>query len=217
MASTGRRPEPPPAKAAPRRRKEARPPEIIEAALREFALNGYAGTRLDDVARRAGVAKGLIYRYFEDKEALFLAAMRSFARPVFEDLTRLVDAHAGGTEEILRLVFTAAHRLLATSDIVVILRIIIAEGRAFPALPELYYAESVGKARALLDRIVERGLARGDIRPGAAAELPMALAAPMVMAAVWRMTFQPVAPVEPEAFLRAHLDLVLHGILEREP
>src|SRR5829696_6461362 len=86
-----------------RRRKEARPVELIEAGLQEFAQHGYAAARLDDVARRAGVVKGTIYRYFADKEALFLAAVRSRIMPVFEEVTGFVDTFPGTTRELLQL------------------------------------------------------------------------------------------------------------------
>lgn len=196
-----------------RRRKEARPAELIEAGLREFAARGYAATRLEDVARRAGVSKGTIYRYFDDKEALFLAAVRSRVRPVLDGIEGAVDAFPGSTRDLLTLVVNAVHRELVDSDLRVLIRIIIAEGQSFPELTDLYYRDAVSKGRALLERIVARGLARGEVRPGAAAELPIVVMAPAIMAALWRMTFQPHAPIPPEAFLAAHLDLVLKGLL----
>jgi hypothetical protein len=96
------------------------------------------------------------------------------------------------------------------------MRVIIAEGERFPALTEHYYAETVSKGRLLLERIVARGLQRGEVRAGAAAELPLVIMAPAIMAAIWRMTFDRHAPIDPEVFLAAHLDLVFNGVLEPE-
>jgi AcrR family transcriptional regulator len=196
-----------------RRRKEARPAELIEAGLQEFALHGFATARLDDVARRAGVAKGTIYRYFPDKEALFLAAVRSRVTPVFDEMAGFVDAFPGSTRDLLTLIIETIHRHLVGSDLRVLVRIIIGEGERFPALTELYYRETISKGRALLERVVSRGIARGEVREGAAADLPVVIVAPALMAAIWRMTFDRHAPISREAFLAAHLDLVLNGLL----
>lgn len=200
-----------------RRRKEARPAELVAAGLQEFARHGYAATRLDDVARRAGVAKGTIYRYFADKEALFLAAVRTEIAPVLEEIAGSIDTFPGTTRDLLRLLITTVHRQLVGSDLGVLMRVIIAEGERFPALTDHYYAETVSKGRLLLQRIVVRGIARGEVRAGAAADLPLVIMAPAIMAAVWRMTFDRHAPISAEAFLAAHLDLVFDGLLEPEP
>lgn len=197
-----------------RRRKEARPVELVEAGLQEFATHGFAAARLDDVARRAGVVKGTIYRYFPDKEALFLAAVRSRITPVFDEISGFVDAFPGSTRDLLTLILETIHRQLVNSELRVLVRIIIAEGERFPALTELYYRETVAKGRALLERVVARGVARGEVRGGAAADLPIVIVAPAVMAAIWRMTFDRHAPISGEAFLAAHLDLVFNGLLK---
>jgi AcrR family transcriptional regulator len=199
-----------------RRRKEARPAELVRAGLEEFAVNGFAGTRLDDVARRAGVAKGTIYRYFPDKEALFLAAVRTEVAPVFEQIIGFVDVYPGTTRDLLKLMFETLHRQMVNSDLPVLIRIIIAEGERFPALTELYYTETISKGRALLEQIVARGIARGEVRQGAAANLPLVLVAPALMAAIWRMTFDRYAHISSEAFLNAHIDIVFNGLLTPE-
>jgi len=196
-----------------RRRKEARPAELVKAGLEEFAVNGFAGTRLDDVARRAGVAKGTIYRYFADKEALFLAAVRTEVAPMFEQIIGFVDGYPGTTRDLLKLIFETIHRQLVNSDLRVLIRIIIAEGERFPTLTELYYTETISKGRALLEQIVARGIARGEVRQGPAANLPLVLVAPALMAAIWRMTFDQYSHISSEAFLDAHIDVVFNGLL----
>jgi AcrR family transcriptional regulator len=209
-----------PAEVAPdqkprKRRKEARPAELIEAGLAEFAARGFAATRLEDVAKRAGVAKGTIYRYFDDKEALFMAAMRSRVGPLFERVAAFIDAFPGTTRELLTMVFGLAHQHIVNSDLRTLMRVVIAEGQNFPALTEHYYEESVARGRELMGRIVARGLKRGEVRPGAAADLPLILMAPAIMAAIWRMTFDRHAPIPPETFMQAHMDLVFDGLLVR--
>ncbi len=211
MAETGPGAEPRPR----RRRKEARPAEIVEAGLLEFADKGFAAARLEDVATRAGIAKGTIYRYFESKEALFEAALLSRAMPVLDGVEAAVDTFPGSSEDLLRLLITRIHAELVGSDLHILLRVIIADGVRFPAISEAYYHRILSKGRALLRRIVERGVARGEFEAGAAADLPMVAIAPALMAAIWRMTFDRYDPIVPERFLAAHLDLVLNGLRKR--
>lgn len=194
------------------RRKEARPAEIIEAGIAEFATNGFARTRLDDVAKRAGVAKGTIYLYFPDKEALFVSAVRSRVAPLLEQMGQFADGFEGSSADLLENVIRTAHARMLASDLSVLIRILIAEGAAFPQLTEFYYRESISKARALLERIVRRGVKSGEFREGPAARLSMVLMAPVIMAAVWKMTFDRHAPVSPKDFLEAHLDLALGAL-----
>jgi AcrR family transcriptional regulator len=200
-----------------RRRKEARPGELVEAGLAEFAVRGFAATRLDDVARRAGVAKGTIYRYFENKEALFIAAVRSRVTSVLADAGDAVDAYPGPTSDLLRGLIETLHLRLVDSDLRVLIRIVIAESGNFPGLAETYHAETVAKGRAVLERIVRRGIARGEFRAGPATDLPIVLMAPAMMAAIWKMTFESFDPVATRRFLDAHLDLVLNSIVIAPP
>ena len=200
---------------ARRRRKEARPAEIIEAGLAEFAEKGFAAARLDDVAARAGVAKGTIYLYFPSKEALFEAVVLSRISPVLDGLQDGIAAFPGSTEDLLRTLLTRIYREILGSDLHVVIQMIIAEGGRFPAIAETYHRQIISKGRLVLDRIVARGVARGEFRAGAGADLPMVILAPALMAAIWRMTFERFDPIPPERFLAAHLDIVLNGLRAR--
>jgi AcrR family transcriptional regulator len=206
-----------PARRRTPRRKAERPAELLDAAFAEFAARGYAAARLDDIAERAGVVKGTIYRYFADKQALFEAVVASRVSTALGDLAGIVDAFPGSTRDLVELAVTSAHRMLRQSELPVFLRILVAEGANFPALPEAYYRETVAKGRALIERIVARGVARGEVRPGPAADLAIVVMAPAIMAAVWEITFQRFAPIPAERFRAAHLDLVLNGLLVEPP
>ena len=198
------------------RRKQARPGEIIEAGLAEFGESGFAATRLEDVARRAGIAKGTIYLYFDSKEALFEAAVRSRLGPVLDEAGAMINAFPGPTIDLLRLLIPVIYAKLVDSDARILVRIILSEGARFPAITELYYRAAVAKGRAFLARIVERGVARGEFRAGPLTDLPIVLIAPVLMAAFWKMTFEPYDPIATERFLAAHLDLIVNGLLKRE-
>lgn len=195
------------------RRKEARPKEIIEAGMQEFALRGFAAARLDDVARRAGISKGTIYLYFKDKESLLMAAVEERVAPLIGEVSGFIESFPGSTRDLLRLVIPLLHQRLVQSDLQPLLRILIGEGTNFPTLTSLYYRETVARGRDILERIVARGRQRGEIREGPAADLPLIVMAPAIMSAIWQMIFQRDAYIDPDAFMAAHLDLVLGGIL----
>ncbi len=195
-----------------KRRKDERPNEIIAAGLLEFAEKGFAGTRLDDVAARAGIVKGTIYRYFADKEALFEAALQSRVAPVFDILESNLLTFEGSSETLLKTVIPQIYREMFDGDLQILMRIIIAEGGRHPKIGEAYYMRSIAPGRCLIDAIVRRGIARGEFREGPATKLPMILVAPAIMTMVWKMTFDRFDPISVETFLEAHLDLVLAGI-----
>jgi AcrR family transcriptional regulator len=198
-------PSPAPSSPARKRRKAERPAEIVEAGMAEFARNGFARTRLEDVARRAGVAKGTLYLYFPDKEALFLAAVRSRMGATFAQAEAAFDAFQGPTIELMRAIVRMIHAQILQGDVLPIIRIVLAEGAHFPELTALYYAETVAKGRALLARVVARGRARGEIADGPVADLPESVMAPAIMALFWRIAFEAIAPIAAERFLAAHL------------
>lgn len=195
------------------RRKDARPSELIEAGLAEFALHGFAGTRLEDVARRAGVVKGTIYRYFADKEALFEAAVRSRVPAYLDQLGPVIDAHTGTTRELLTGVLARIYTEMIDSEIRVLVRIILSEGERFPELAELYFGATIARGRPLLEKIVARGVARGEIRADHASLVHLMIVAPAIMASLWKMNFDRFEPLSIEAFMEAHLEVLTRGLL----
>lgn len=199
-----------------RRRKDARPKEIIAAGLAEFAERGFAAARLEDVAARAGIVKGTIYRYFPSKEALFEAALSSGMGPAFENLPDLVAQYDGSTIELLRLMIRRLYQILFSPDVELLARIIISEGRRFPAVAELYHRLLINRGRDILRQIVERGLARGELSASPLFATPEVLVGPVIMAIVWHMIFDRLDPIEPERFLDAHLDLLEKALSGRE-
>ena len=203
--------------AAPRRRrKEARPGEIIEAGLAEFAARGFAAAKLDDVARRAGIAKGTIYRYFPSKEALFEAAVLSLEAPLAGEVERMIDAFPGPAADLLRLVIGEMYARLFQPELQTLMQIIISEGGRHPAIAAFYHRQMIAMGQRLLGRIVARGIASGEFRDGAVAKMPMIVIAPAMMATIWKMTFDTFEPLDMKNFAAAHLELVLDGLRVRE-
>jgi AcrR family transcriptional regulator len=198
-----------------RRRKEARPAELIEAGLAEFAEKGFAATRMEDIAARADVVKGTIYLYFDNKEALFKEAVRSRIEPTISDVQAVVDSYDGDTESLLRLVLRSLYDKLVESDVRVILRIMISEGPRFPELVEFYHANTVKIGKGIVKRILQRGIERGEFRSDLPVNEPVVVIGPAIAAAIWRLIFDPYDPLDIDAYARAHVDVVLHGLLSR--
>lgn len=180
---------------------------ILAAALEEFAASGFATTRLDDVARRAGVAKGTIYLYFRDKETLFQELVRTMLSPVVGaiETARLGDLPARAIAEAIANVFV--HEIFGTRRKDVI-RLIITEGARFPKLAEFYYHEVIERVTAALRTMLARAAARGELPSDALARFPQLLVAPALVAIVWNSMFEKFAPLDGRELMRAHLDLV---------
>ena len=195
-----------------RRRKEARPAEILEAGLAVFGETGFAGTTLDAVARRAGIAKGTIYLYFPSKEALFEAAVRDRLTTVLAGAEEQALGFEGSTRALLRLVLSRIYERIINTSAVVLFRIVVGEGQRFPELAAMYRRLAIERGMTLITRILDRGVERGEIRRAPAATEPRLIVAPALMAALWTSLFQGDAPMDRARFLEAHLDLLLNGL-----
>ena len=146
------------------RRKEARPGEIVTAALASFAERGYAATKLEDVATAAGISKGTIYLYFPTKEDLFRAVVRQAVLPNVEEAEADLAAHAGSSADLLRMLAQRFLRLLDT-DLTAIPKLVVAESGNFPAIAQFYADAVLRRAFHLVEGILTRGIQRGEFRP----------------------------------------------------
>ncbi len=196
-----------------RRRKTARPAEIVVAAFASFIEHGYAGTKLDEVAKRAGIAKGTVYLYFDTKQDLFEAVIRKEVSSVIGDVEAMVEAYEGPSEDLLRQIITHAYSTLVLSDTRYLMRIIIGEGQQFPELRKLYYESSIKQAMALIRKVMQRGLDRGEFREGPMTTNPQLLMSPCIMAAIWSTTFDAFEPLDIDHYMAGHIDLMLNGLL----
>jgi AcrR family transcriptional regulator len=196
-----------------RRRKAARPGEILAAALAAFAERGFAATRLEDVARRAGVTKGTVYLYFPSKEELFKAVVRSALVPQIERGEALIDAAAMPAARVLENLMRGWAEL-ATSPAGAIPKIVISEAGNFPDLARFYREEVVDRGLAVLRRVLRAGIERGEFR---AVDIDIAvrcIVAPLLLAMLWRHSLGRHEPqaFDPQALLRTELQLLLQGL-----
>jgi AcrR family transcriptional regulator len=193
------------------RRKEDRPREIAEAAFEVFAEKGYAATRVEEVARRAGVSKGLTYLYFKTKEELFKAVIRGVVVPRVESLIETVESSTLSSEEFLRGPMLEFMQQIPGSKISIVVRLLMAEGHRHPDLVEYYYDNVVARGLETLTHFLERGVERGEFRRTAVNEMPQLLLAPMMLSVIWKMLFTSRS-LDTDSLIATHMDMVLEHI-----
>ena len=198
------------------RRKETRPQELLDAALDLFVEKGFAATRSEEVARRAGVSKGTLYLYYPSKEELFKAVVRQNLSSLIAEGAELAGSFAGPSSELLEILMTSWWQRVGSTRAAGIHKIVLSEVRNFPELAQFYADEVIAPADRLFSGTVQRGVERGEFRDLPAHEVAHALMAPMIFLALHRHSFGACqidrAGVDPLAVLRTHLDLVLRGL-----
>lgn len=195
------------------RRKEARPAEIVRAALMLFTERGFAATKLEDVAKAAGISKGTIYLYFPTKEDLFRAVVRQELLPNIAQLEALVANHTGSSAELIH---RLAERFLGLLDspLTAIPKLIVTEAGNFPGIARFYAEEVAGRGIALLTRVFARGVEKGEFRPIDPNVAPPLLMAPFTMLVLWKHSLGRHAPplFDPRAMIALHLETLLRGL-----
>ncbi len=205
-------------KARWRRRKDARPQEILEAALQVFAEKGFAAARMDEIAQRAHVSKGTIYLYFESKEAVFRALIQATLVRRVADLVAVVRDHKGPIAPLLRELLLRLGHFLSTSDLVVLPKMVIAEAGNFPDLARIYREEVVERGLTLFGGLLQSGIERGEFRKVPVHHAVRLCMAPLLLAAIWRTTFAPLdrEPYDYAGLIDTHVTTLLRGLQPEE-
>ena len=196
------------------RRKEARPTELMAAALDLFVERGFAATRLEEVAARAGVSKGTLYLYFSSKEELFKAVIRSGIVPLLERGERLLGEHRGTAAGLLREILFDWWASVGATKLGGIPKLMFSECRNFPEIGRFYYDEVISRGHHLVQGVLEKGMQTGEFRQMDANYAMRVIVAPMVYLLLWRHSFDfcDTNCVVPEKYLDQHLDMVLNGL-----
>lgn len=181
---------------------------ILAAALAEFSAHGFEAARLEDVARRASVAKGTIYLYFADKEALFQELIRWQLTPVVGAFETAAQADVPFRAIADRMVEMFVREIYETRRKDVI-RLIISEGPRFPKLAEFYYREVLSRLIEAFRIILRRAVARGELRSEAFVKYPQLVVSPGLVAILWNGLFDRFEPLDPRTLMKAHLDIIL--------
>lgn len=197
------------------RRKDARPAELLAAALDCFVEKGFAATRMEDIARRARVAKGTFYLYFPSKEAVFEALVRETLLPRLATLEQSATMAGLGAEAKLRAILAMLGQVLADPKLVAIPKLVLAEAGNFPDMARFYRQEVIARGQALLNGLFREGVEKGEFRPLPDLDIMTRLfMGPVVLTALWQTTFAPVelTPMPIDRVLSTHADLFLTAI-----
>ncbi|HLY54542.1 MAG TPA: TetR/AcrR family transcriptional regulator [Stellaceae bacterium] len=197
-----------------RRRKEARPDEILEAALAEFAARGFAAARLHDIAAAAGITKGTLYLYFPSKEELFKAVVRGTILPRVAALEAVVEAAEAPAAVLLASLIQRWSELLQIPQICAIPKLVLSESGNFPDLARFYYDEVITRGLGLVRGLLRRGVAAGEFRPIDVDYAAFSVIGPLLLSMLWRHSLEPngAAPLDGAALARSHADLLLRAL-----
>ncbi len=196
------------------RRKDARPAELLDAALAEFFEKGFAAARLEDIAARAGVSKGTIYLYFDSKEDVFEALVKAIPQANVEAMREAASDTSIPADVLLERLLRAVGGLIGDERMMKFPRLIIGEAGRFPKLAETYRREVISRAVGLLASVIQRGVDEGHFRAVTAENAAYAAVAPLLFVAIWHTTFErfDAAPFEAQAYVDQHIETFLRGI-----
>jgi AcrR family transcriptional regulator len=197
------------------RRKDARPQELLAAALDLFVERGFASTRLEDVAKCAGVSKGTLYLYFTNKEELFKAVVRASIVPALGAAEDDIAGFTGHNADLMRHVLRGWWNNMGATKASGIIKLVMAEAGNFPDLAKFYQEEVIARALSMISSMLARGIARGEFRPMDTTVMTHVLIAPVLMLTLWKHSIGPCDQVslDPAAFLDSFLDMALNGLL----
>jgi AcrR family transcriptional regulator len=194
------------------RRKEDRPDEITEAALNIFAEKGVAATRVDDVARKAGVSKGLLYLYFKTKEEILKAVIKRYLLPKVDELETLTQSNQLTTEEFLRGPFLSFVQHIPHTPAIHIMRIVMTEGHHYPKLMKFYWENVISRAMAALQHLLHQGSLNNEYPQSKIENFPQLLVAPVLLAIIWNSLFDKFSPLDSETMIATHVDTIINSL-----
>lgn len=201
-----------------KRRKEARPSEIVSAALEVFAEKGFAAARIEDIARIAGISKGALYLYFPTKQDLFRAVVQDAVAPSVTNLQADAIAAKVDMASLLRMILPRFAEIVVTTKLAAVVKMVVGESRNFPELARVWHDNVIQPAIGTLSGLIEVGQKQGAIRPGDPRIHAFSIMGPMLMGVLWRETFTPIggAEIDLPAVARQHIETVLGGLLTGE-
>jgi len=193
------------------RRKEDRPQEITEAAFSVFAEKGYASARVDDVAKRAGISKGLMYLYFKTKEELFKAVVKNVVIRRVDALLVAVRETELSSEDFIRGPLLDFLKRVPGSPVAIVIRLLISEGQRHPDLVDYYWNNVVSKGLTAISQFVERGVKRGEFRDTAVTHQPQLFIAPVMLSMIWGILFTK-HKLDTDKLIETQIDMILANI-----
>jgi TetR/AcrR family transcriptional regulator len=198
------------------RRKEARPGELLAAALDLFVEKGFAATRAEEVAQRAGVSKGTLFLYFSSKEELFKAVVREFLSGAISDATEDLPKHQGSSSELVRMTMLRSWEEYGNTKASGITKLMMGEANNFPELAHFYQNEVIVPAYKLLQKVIQRGVDSGEFRPVDIEYSTFSMLAPIMFLVMWKHSMKDCCPMgenmDPYRYLLTQAEIVVQGL-----
>ena len=200
-----------------RRRKEERPAEILQAALKSFTVKGYAATKLNDVAKQAGLSKGALYLYFESKEVLFKAVVREFVVPQIAKAEEQAENYKGSIKELIYMLIEQWKVNILENDLSGMTKLIMAEASNFPELATFYLTNVIQRTRNFVSNLIDMGIKNGEFKSCDSDLAARAFLTPMVFSAIWQHSLAPYdEEYDVNEYLNFHMDIFLRGLLKEQ-
>ncbi len=195
------------------RRKDARPEEIIAAALKEFSEKGYAGASIGSIAARANIARSTVYLYFPDKEAVIRQAFEERIGSIFDQASSGAVPLDVPFETAFRGLLSMIYGRIANSEDIALLKVLVVEGAQFPELTRFYHGSILKRAEHMLKTVLKVAVERGEVRPEILNYDPKLIIAPAIIAGFWQLTFSDLEPLDIPNFIEGHIDIITRGLL----
>jgi len=196
-----------------RRRKEARPEEILDAALELFTEKGFSSTRMIDVAKKAGISKGTLYLYFESKEAIFKELVKTILSPMVDEAEVVYNQFEGSTSELIKEFVAGWWSNIWHSPLSAIPKLIFSEAGNFPEMAEFYTDTIVKRVRGLFEKIIQRGIDHGEFKSCDTRSAARLLMAPVIQANIWKHSLKAYDDeLDEKTYIDLHIDLFLSGL-----
>jgi AcrR family transcriptional regulator len=189
---------------------------LVAAALELFVERGFAATKLDDVASKAGVSKGTLYLYFDSKEALFKAVIEQGIFPLLEEGGSVLQQFEGNNASLLKEFMLRWWQGMGETDLGGIPKLMISESGNFPEVAKYYFENVVVRGRELLRQVLKRGVASGEFREMEIESSIDVIMAPVLMLIVWRYSLAPCSTGDTKQYLNTYLELIMNGLLNKK-
>ena len=198
-----------------KRRKEARPEEILDAALELFTVKGFSSTRMVDVAKAAGISKGTLYLYFDSKEAIFRDVVKQRITPQIDEVEALVENFEGSQAELLKQLINGWWMSIACTSLSAIPKIVVAESGNFPELASYFTQNVVIRSRNLFSKVISRGMINGEFNLYESEAVARLVVAPLVQATIWMHSLKPYDDESgTQNYLQLHTEFILNSLVK---
>ena len=198
------------------RRKDARPSELIAAALDLFVERGFAATKMDDIAAKAGVSKGTLYLYFDSKEALFKAVIEQGVLPLLDEGEMRLQRFEGDARTLLQEFMLRWWQLMGETRLGGIPKLMIAEAGNFPKVATYYYENVIVRGRNLIGQVLKLGMDSNEFREMDIESTIDVIMSPVLMLIVWKYSLTPCGTNNPKQYMSTYFELVMNGLIQKE-